>query len=97
MNYTWYGLPHRDRNYLLWVKTLPSAISGKRPCDAHHCIGVGSGMGQKASDYMVFPLTREEHEELHRTGWADWELLHGTQHYHVVCTLMRAIDEGKLK
>lgn len=92
----WFGKPHRDQNYLLWVKSLPSAISGQRGCDAHHLIGHGGIMGSKVSDYMTFPLTREEHEELHRIHWAEWERQHGTQHYHVVCTLMRAIDEGKL-
>jgi hypothetical protein len=33
-------------------------------------------MSQKASDYSCIPLTREEHEELHRSGRVEFERAH---------------------
>lgn len=92
-----YTKPHRDPKYLRWVKTLPSAISGQPADDPHHLIGHGQGgMGTKVSDYLTFPLTRLEHDRLHRMGWKAWEEIHGSQWRFVAMTLLRAIDEGKL-
>ncbi len=65
--------------------------------DAHHIIGHGQGgMGLKASDMFAFPLTRMEHDELHRKGWKTWEERYGSQWRFVAETLHKAIEEGVL-
>lgn len=92
--------PERWRNgaYLKWVKTLPCVVSGLPADDAHHLIGHGMhGMGTKAPDWAVFPLTRLEHERLHHMGWRQWEERYGSQWHHVAQTLGKAIDAGILR
>lgn len=57
-----------DRDFLDWLKTLPSAYSGKMPCDpAHYRTAANSGVGCKPL-YSAIPLTREEHRLQHRIG-----------------------------
>lgn len=81
----------------MWVKTLPSAVSKMPADDAHHIIGHGQGgMGLKASDLFVFPLTRGEHDELHRHGWKAWEKIYGSQWRFVAETLHQAFEEDVL-
>lgn len=80
----------RSRKYLERVCELPSVISGRSPCDAHHAIGHGlGGMGLRAGDQMAFPLTRDEHDSLHRMGWKLWEKLHGSQLDHAAATRIK--------
>ena len=87
--------PWRSQKYLNWVKTLPSVISGRPADDAHHLIGHGQGgMGTKVTDLWVFPLTRDEHTELHNIGWRAWEEKHGSQWKYIAETLKRAYEEG---
>jgi hypothetical protein len=51
------------------VAKLPSCISGKRPCDPHHLrIKAERGVGMKATDKWCVPLTRDEHDEVHKVG-----------------------------
>lgn len=77
----------RNKSYLIRITQLPSAISGRTPCDAHHTIGHGlGGMGLRSGDQMAFPLTRDEHTELHRIGWKKWEEKHGCQLNHARAT-----------
>lgn len=84
--------PPRDSKYLAWVKTLPSVISQRPADDPHHLIGHGySGMGTKTSDYWTFPLTRDEHQDLH-SGWKVWEEKHGSQWKYVVLTLSQYLE-----
>ncbi len=57
-----------DRDFLDFLKTLPSAVSGKTPCDpCHYRTAKNSGIGCKPL-YSAIPLTREEHQEQHRIG-----------------------------
>ena len=87
----------RDKKYLKWVKSQPSAISGLPADDPHHIIGHGQGgMGTKASDYYTFPLTREEHTYLHNIGWRTWEGINGNQWRFVAETMQKAKLEGVL-
>lgn len=89
--------PYRNKKYLRWVKTLPSAISGRPSDDAHHLIGHGQGgMGTKVTDLWTFPLTRDEHAELHNIGWKEWENKYGDQWKFVANTIHLAVIEGVL-
>ena len=65
--------PFRSKKYMAWVKTLPSCVSGKSPCDAHHIKVPGFGGTSKPSDLFVIPLTRDEHQEFHQIGWTSFE------------------------
>lgn len=80
--------PTRSKKYGEFVKSLPSVVSGVEPAgDWHHVIscGLGGGWGTKASDLHTFPLTREEHTELHHDIEA-WEEKYGSQLIHVAKT-----------
>lgn len=92
MKQTW-----RCQEYLDWVKTLPSCISGRPADDAHHIKGHGMGGTVKAPDWAVIPLTREEHSLFHRVGWMTWEIENGNQLELVAKTLGKAMENGKLQ
>lgn len=49
-----------------WVARQPSVFGRPGPVELHH--HGSSGMGQKCSDWLVVPLTTEEHREYHDTG-----------------------------
>lgn len=77
-----------DNDFLAWIRTLPSAISGKRPCiAAHYRTAFNSGVGIKPL-YSAIPLTDEEHKYQHHVGQYDfmsrdrWESL--TEHYRLL-------------
>lgn len=87
--------PYRSEKYLAWVRTLPSVISERPADDAHHLIGHGQGgMGTTVTDIWTFPLTRDEHGELHNIGWVVWEDKYGDQWQFVGKILHKAIIEG---
>lgn len=57
-----------DREFLDWLKTLPSALSGRGPCDpAHYRTAANSGIGCKPI-FSAIPLTRDEHRLQHQIG-----------------------------
>lgn len=68
-----------DPAHLAFVRTLPSIISGKMPCEACH-IRTGSakhrkkqtGIGQKPDDCWTLPMTPEEHRAQHSTNEMDF-------------------------
>ena len=67
------GLPEperpRDKRYLQLVAEQPSHVSGLMPCEPHHLKCMPKGR-VKSSDYLVLPLTREEHDEVEKfTSW----------------------------
>ena len=85
--------PYRDKSYTDWVKGQPSVISGRPADDPHHLIGHGySGTGTKTSDFWAFPLTREEHAELHNIGYQAWEAKYGSQWKFVALTLAQYVE-----
>lgn len=93
--------PVDDIEYLAWVRSLPSVISGRTPCIFHHLVGHGlKAKGGKVSDYMTFPLHEEEHtrsrEALHVLGSPEWERRYGDQRIYVMQTLVQALHEGVL-
>jgi hypothetical protein len=57
-----------DPVHLKFIRTLPSCISGRSPCVAHHLLNVPGrrGVAMKADDMWAIPLTAEEHDQLHR-------------------------------
>jgi hypothetical protein len=58
------GMSHE---HLAKIRKLPSCLSGKGPCDPHHLlIKRERGVGMRATDRWAVPLTRHEHDELHR-------------------------------
>ena len=71
--------PWRNKAYIAWVKMQPSIVSRIPADDPHHIMGHGfGGIGTKAPDWAVIPLTRPEHNELHHDKGA-WEERHGCQ------------------
>ena len=84
--------PARDRKYRAWIRSLPSAVSGKGPCEACHT-GSDGGASMKASDYSCIPLIPEEHREYHWIGKPAFE-----QKYRLDCEgLVRRLNrEWKL-
>lgn len=65
--------PGMDPAYLAAIRRMPSCVSGKKPCQAHHlrCAG-GRGVSMKAEDKNALPLTEGEHlfdsDAVHRVG-----------------------------
>lgn len=94
--------PVRSERYLAFVRSLPSVISARTGCVAHHLVGHGlKAKGGKVSDLMTFPLLPEEHRgragALHDLGSVAWESRHQDQRVFVFQTLLEAIHRGVLK
>lgn len=53
--------PARNWKYRRWIRSLPSAVSGRPGCEASHT--QNNGTSSKGSDYSCVPLTHEEHRE----------------------------------
>ena len=68
--------PLRDWRYRAWIRSLPSAVSGRYGCEAAHT-GTDGGMGLKPSDSTCVPLTPDEHREYHQIGKAAFERGYG--------------------
>jgi hypothetical protein len=86
-----------SRAYLDWVKRQKCVCCGQPADDPHHPISVGfGGKATKVPDWWAIPLTRQCHDELHRSP-SEWEGRHGPQLQHALLTLTQAIHEGKLK
>ncbi len=82
--------------FLTWVKTQPCECCGSPSDDAHHLIGWGQGgMGTKAHDFLVIPLCRQHHTELHNDP-VKFERNHGAQPAMIIRLLDRAFALGVL-
>lgn len=83
-------LPRENKDHLARVRVLPCCISGE-PAEPHHPkgLGWGTGMGQKAPDETVIPLSRGVHDEYHRIGVKSWETKYGTHLHHLQKTQSR--------
>lgn len=56
----------KDKAHVKFVATLPCCISGSEDVQAHHLLrNVPRGMGMKAGDNFVVPLSVELHRQLH--------------------------------
>lgn len=61
--------PGMSKEHLANIRKLPSCVSGKHPCEAHHLRKKDErGVSLKATDKWTVPLTWEEHQEIHRFG-----------------------------
>lgn len=61
-----------DAKFLAWIRTMPSAFSGKRPTvAAHYRTAANSGTGIKPL-FSAIPLTWEEHRRQHDIGQYDF-------------------------
>jgi hypothetical protein len=94
--------PVRSETYLRWVRGLPSVMSARTGCVAHHLVGHGlKAKGGKVCDLMTFPLQPLEHRgapgALHDIGSAEWERRHGDQQGFVMVTLLEAVYRGVLR
>lgn len=55
--------------HLTAVRELPSCISGRKPCEAHHLrVSEERGTAMKATDRWAVPLTHDEHKDCHQVG-----------------------------
>lgn len=87
--------------YLAKIRRLPSCISWRRPCEAHHlrCAG-GRGVSLKAEDRWALPLTRDEHRQVHTRGSKmefEWFKSRGVNCLDLAAALWRAFpDEEKM-
>ena len=93
-----YTKPYRNRNYLSWVASLPCCGCGLPADEAHHIIdvGLGGGMGTKASDPLSIPVCRSCHNMIHLDLKA-WEDKYGSQTFWVCMTLHQAITDEVLR
>lgn len=61
--------PGMSPEHLGNIRKLPSCVSGKHPCEAHHLrIKSERGVGLRATDKWAVPLTWDEHLEVHKVG-----------------------------
>lgn len=89
------ALPKHAPEYLVFVRSLPSAASGRYGCHAHHRIG-GRGSQRKTSDFEAMPLLPAEHDLLH-SSMDDFVRLYGkTEREMIATTLLEAIRLGVL-
>jgi len=96
--------PWRCQNYLDWVKSQPSCLTGKPAHDPHHIIGIGQDIGRncKPSDLWTMALTRTEHDAFHDHGPKGWEMPYISvenlwQLWYAKQTIDRAFELGVLK
>jgi hypothetical protein len=83
----------RSARYLKFVRSLPCVLTGMPADEAHHLIGVGGlgGMGIKAPDWAVMPVTTAAHREIHENPelWPE-------QWRWVAETMGKAVEAGVL-
>ena len=71
--------PEKRKDYLAFVRELPSCVSGRTGVQAAHTSFAnpwfghfGRGKGTKAPDLFALPLTPEEHAESHSMNEIEW-------------------------
>lgn len=93
-----------DPAHLAFIRKLPSAVSGKQPCEACH-IRAGSaihrkkhtGGQQKPDDAWCLPLTAEEHREQHGGDELEFWRRHGIDPFELAIRLYEVsgnVDAG---
>lgn len=88
-------LPKHAPDYLVWVRSLPSAATGLIGVQAHHRIG-GRYSQHKVSDFEAMPITEAEHRQLH-AGMEDFVRTYGKEEWEMIAkTLLEALRVGVL-
>ncbi len=65
--------PRRNQNpeFRKWIRSLPSVVSGRGPCEVVHVRSRGAGGGDEGN---IVPLTQHEHiYQLHQWGQKTFE------------------------
>ena len=89
-------MPMECPEYLEWIRSQPSAASGRMCCIAHHKIGHRYSQ-RKVSDLLTMPLTDAEHRHLHSEGVHSFEVEVGkTEEEMIFETWRRAMEQGVL-
>lgn len=85
--------------YLEWIRSLPCAISGRRPVEAAHLSTAsifyghpGRAKGTKAADFWALPLAPDLHREQHAGNEIDFWRDHGTDP-HLLAVVLRMLWE----
>lgn len=83
----WEANKAAGKRHLARVTELPCRVCKQHGVQAHHPrIANISGMGQRASDWLAFPLCRADHADLH-ANVPLWEMRYGRQIDHATATL----------
>ncbi len=62
--------------YKEFVRGLPCLVCGRDGSDPHHLVAIGMGSNRKNAtykDFVLIPLQREYHVELHTIGYKTFE------------------------
>lgn len=86
-----YARRERDRAYLVWIRSLPCLVCGRKPSEAAHL--AARPFGQKCSDRETGPLCAWDHRlgphSHHALGRKFW------QHYCIdPARLIRGLNES---
>lgn len=83
-----------DPMHLAFIRKLPSVISGEYGCEACHIRAASAvhrkkftGMGQKADDCWVLPLTPSEHKAQHSVNEMEFWRSHGIDPHELAARL----------
>lgn len=83
-----------DEAHLAFIRKLPSAVSGKTPCEACHVRTASAihrkkktGLAQKPDDSWTLPLTAEEHKAQHCENELAFWRAHGIDPFELACQL----------
>lgn len=90
--------PEKAPEYLVYVRSLQSAVSGRLGCIAHHRIGHRYSQ-TRVSDYQTMPLIDDEteHKRLHSIGVHEFERESGKTEWEMIGrTLYQAVQDGVL-
>lgn len=98
------GRSGNSKAHLITVRKLPSCLSGRTPCVVHHLLGITEerGVGQRATDRWVVPLTWGEHDKFHSEAASrtegQWFQDHGIGNvYKLAFDLWNAEDEDEMR
>lgn len=91
----------RSSAYLAWIRSLPCAISGRRPVEAAHLSTAsmfyghaGRGLGRKAGDRWALPLAADLHRQQHAGSEREFWRAAGIDP-HLLGLVLRALwDQG---
>ena len=82
-----------ERRYMDYVRSQVSCVSGRPADDPHHIKGRGYGGSSKPSALLTIPLTRDEHQDFHSSGWISWEEKHNVDQRDLA---LRMIDQAAI-